>query len=293
MRWKDHRRSENVDDRRGVSGGAKVAGGGLGAIVIALIGIFVLGKDPSSLLTSGALGGGGAAVESRPLTAAEKEASDFVSTVLAYTEDVWKETYPALAGAYSGAPTRYVEPRLVLFSGEVGSACGNANAAVGPFYCPGDSQVYIDLSFFEELARRFKAPGDFAQAYVVAHEVGHHIQKLLGITRQVDSQRGRVSKEEYNRLSVRLELQADFFAGVWAHHAQRRFDILEPGDLAEGLAAAGAVGDDRLQMQARGYVVPESFTHGTAEQRIRWFRRGFEEGDPRAHDPFQGRYEDL
>jgi predicted metalloprotease len=203
----------------------------------------------------------------------------FVSVVLADTEDVWREQFRQLGREYE-------EPTLVLFSGRVESACGLASSAVGPFYCPRDHKLYIDLAFFEELKRRFGAPGDFAQAYVIAHEVGHHVQTLLGTNAKVDRLRGRISQQEFNQLSVRLELQADFLAGVWAHHAQRSQQILEPGDLEEALRAAAAIGDDRLQRQAQGYVVPDSFTHGSSEQRIRWFRRGFETGDLSQGDTF-------
>jgi len=217
--------------------------------------------------------------ERRATSPEEDELAEFVSVVLADTEDVWNKLF-------SEEGQSYREPKLVLFTGQVQSACGFASAAVGPFYCPGDETVYIDLQFYDELRRKFGAPGDFAQAYVIAHEIGHHVQKQLGITSKVDAMRGRVSQEEFNQLSVRLELQADFFAGVWAHHAQRMQQILEPGDINEALQAAGAIGDDRLQKQAQGYVVPESFTHGTSEQRERWFRRGFESGDMAQGDTF-------
>ena len=217
---------------------------------------------------------------------------EFVSRVLKLTEDVWDEIYPYAAREYN-RPTTYEKPKLVLFTGQVRSGCGLADSGMGPFYCPGDKQVYIDLDFYGELARKFGAPGDFAQAYVLAHEVGHHVQKLLGFSDFVHKKRQTVSEEEYNQLSVRLELQADFFAGVWANRAQQRFDILEVGDIDEGLRAAGAVGDDTIQKRMRGHVVPESFTHGTAEQRVRWFKRGLQSGDPLSHNPFEGRYEDL
>jgi predicted metalloprotease len=203
----------------------------------------------------------------------------FVAVVLADTEDVWNKQFQDMR-------RQYREPKLILFTGRVQSACGHASAASGPFYCPADQHVYIDLAFYRELKERFKAPGDFAQAYVIAHEVGHHVQRLMGTTERIDSMRGRVSEAEYNRLSVRLELQADFYAGVWAHHAQKVKRILEPGDVEEALRAAAAIGDDRLQKQSQGYVVPDSFTHGTSEQRVRWFRRGFETGDLRQGDTF-------
>ncbi|MFG0320557.1 MAG: neutral zinc metallopeptidase [Planctomycetota bacterium JB042] len=285
MRWKDRRRSDNVEDRRSrrVTRGGGI---GVGAIVLGLLAWWISG-DPRALLGSitgaGGAGGGGAATteEFRP-TAEENERADFISVVLADTEDVWNELFRQVGKTYR-------EPRLVLFSGAVQSACGFQSAAVGPFYCPGDSQVYLDLSFFDDLERRFGAPGDFAQAYVIAHEVGHHIQNLLGISDDVRArQRGR-SKAEQNDLSVRLELQADFLAGVWAHHAQRATRMLEQGDLEEALNAAAAIGDDRLQRRAGGTVVPESFTHGTSAQRMKWFRRGLETGDLNQGDTFSAR----
>jgi predicted metalloprotease len=203
-----------------------------------------------------------------------------VSVVLADTEEVWERIFREELGR------TYEKPSLFIFSGRVSSACGFASSAVGPFYCPADASVYIDLSFYDELSLRHDAPGDFAQAYVIAHEVGHHVQNLLGISDEVDRARGRVSEEELNELSVRLELQADFLAGLWANRAQQNWDILEPGDLEEALNAASAIGDDRLQLEAQGYVVPDSFTHGTSEQRQRWFRRGFETGDIEQGDTF-------
>ena len=295
MRLDKIKRSSNVDDRRRMSGGKKAAGG-LGAIVMALIAIFVFKKDPAQTLAelaSTQKQGAASSVQSdRELTPEEKEMEEFVSKVLKLTEDVWEEIYPYAAREYN-RPTTYEKPKLVLFAGRVNSACGLADSGMGPFYCPGDKQVYIDLDFYGELERKFKAPGDFAQAYVLAHEVGHHVQKLLGFSDFVHKKRQTVSKEEYNRLSVRLELQADYFAGVWANRAQKSFNILERGDLEEGLRAASAVGDDTIQKRAQGYVVPESFTHGSAEQRIRWFRKGLETGDPLAHNPFDVAYEDL
>jgi len=214
-----------------------------------------------------------------PVNPAEEELKEFVSVVLKDTEDVWHEQFRARGATY-------VEPHLVLFTGEVSSACGFAGAAMGPFYCPGDSKVYLDLSFFDDLHRRFGAPGDFAQAYVVAHEVGHHVQNLLGTSGRMEEMRGRVSEQEYNRLSIRMELQADFLAGVWAHHAQAAKQILEAGDIEEALNAATAIGDDRLQKEATGRVTPDSFTHGTSAQRLRWFRKGFETGDMTLGDTF-------
>jgi predicted metalloprotease len=214
-----------------------------------------------------------------PISAEQEELADFVSVVLADTEDTWHALFQKMGGTYK-------EPNLVLFSDAVQSACGRAGASTGPFYCPADSKVYIDLSFYRDLRERHSAPGDFAQAYVIAHEIGHHVQNLLGTSRKVQSMRGRISQEEYNALSVRLELQADFYAGLWAHHANRSRHILEAGDVEEALGAASAIGDDRLQREARGYITPESFTHGTSEQRVRWFRRGLESGDFKQGDTF-------
>lgn len=280
MRWKGRRESQNVEDRRSLSKGGVAVGGGAGVLLVVIVLALLTGQDPAALLQevqqnqppAAAPGEGGA-------EGVNDEMRQFVSVVLADTEDVWREQFQKLG-------RQYEEPSLVLFSGRVESACGLASSAVGPFYCPGDHKLYIDLAFFEELKRRFGAPGDFAQAYVIAHEVGHHVQTLLGNSGKVDQMRGRVSKQEQNQLSVRLELQADFLAGVWAHHAQRTQQILEPGDLEEALRAAAAIGDDRLQQQAQGYVVPDSFTHGSSEQRIRWFRRGFETGDMSQGDTF-------
>jgi len=293
MRLDDMRSSSNVEDRRRSGGGQKLAlGGGLGGLVIALIAVFVFKVDPSQLSS---LTGGGGEGESRELTPEEVVLGEMVTKILGGTEDVWKQLYPVAASAprFRGAPRAYEEPVLVMFSGSVNSACGMAGAASGPFYCPGDHKVYIDLSFYDQLKRQFKAPGDFAQAYVIAHEVGHHVQNLLGLSDYVHQQRQRVSEEEYNRLSVRLELQADYFAGVWANKAHQQFNFLQEGDIEEALNAAGAIGDDNIQKQTQGRIVPESFTHGTSEQRIRWFTLGLQSGDPLAHDPFQGRYEDL
>ncbi len=265
MRWIGRRTSGNVSDRRGLGGGALIGGGGIGAALIGLI-IYLLGGDPSQVIGPG----------SEPQTAEERVAEDsaaqFVSVVLADTEDVWNKLFREMGGDYK-------EPTLVLFSGSTSSACGSASSAMGPFYCPLDEQVYIDLSFYRDLKTRFKAPGDFAMAYVVAHEVGHHVQHLLGIAEQVRNQQQRMSETEANALSVRLELQADFFAGVWAHHAQAMHNILEEGDIDEALRAANAIGDDNLQRQSQGFIVPESFTHGTSEQRRFWFRKGYETGD--------------
>jgi predicted metalloprotease len=279
MRWRGERQSENVEDRRRVAPVA-LAGGGIGTIVIIVIGL-LLGVNPLALLQQVQVQQANLPAGA-PASPEEEELVEFVRVILASTEDVWTEQFDEMG-------ERYVKPNLVLFTGQVRSACGIAGAAVGPFYCPGDQKVYLDLSFFDELRDRFRAPGDFARAYVIAHEVGHHVQNLLGTTRKIDAMRGRVSQEEYNQLSVRLELQADFLAGVWAYHANRARQLLEPGDLEEGLKAASAIGDDKLQMQAQGYVVPDSFTHGTSAQRVRWFRRGFETGDISQGDTFGAR----
>lgn len=289
MRWRGGRRSNNVEDRRGTSPGYSAAGAGgmmllrllpmmlrskVGRVVLILGVVVVLGGKFLGIdLLPMLLGGGSATVQSpREFSAEEQQLADFVSVVLADTEDSWRVIFNDLGGSYR-------EPVLVLFSGQVRSACGFASTAVGPFYCPGDEKVYLDLSFFHDLATRFGAPGDFAQAYVVAHEVGHHVQTLLGISQQVrEAGQGR-SQADINELSVRQELQADCFAGVWGHIAHRDRQLLEPGDLDEALQAASAIGDDRLQHRSGGEVVPDSFTHGTSEQRARWFRRGFESGD--------------
>jgi len=276
MRWKNRRRSTNVEDRRGApgtrSGRGVAVGGGLGGLLILVIALF-LGVDPSQLLDAGLTSSAPVATGNSSQNSAQDDAmTEFVQVVLADTEDVWNELF-AQAGQ------RYEEPRLVLFSGSVSSACGMAGAAVGPFYCPGDNQIYIDLSFFRDLSNRFGAPGDFAQAYVVAHEVAHHVQNLLGISGQVSRMRTQASETESNALSVRTELQADCLSGVWTFHAQRISQILERGDLEEALTAASAIGDDRLQRQAGQYVTPDAFTHGSSEQRMRWFRRGLDSGE--------------
>lgn len=279
MRWRGRRESENIEDRRGMSGGRVAIGGGLGGIVILILAL-LFGADPRQLLEQLPQDGGNpGATSSRPVNPEEEEMKQFTSVVLAETEDIWGEIFRNMNAQYR-------KPTLVLFSDQVSSACGNANAAVGPFYCPGDQKLYLDFSFFRELRTRFGAPGDFAQAYVIAHEVGHHIQQLLGTSDRVSALQQQTSREQANQLSVRLELQADFLAGVWAHYAARR-GLLEQGDLEEALAAASAVGDDRLQRESQGYVVPDSFTHGTSEQRIRWFRKGFETGDVRQSDTFR------
>jgi uncharacterized protein len=276
MRWKGRKQSSNVEDRRGLSAKG-MAGGGIGTIVIVLV-VLLLGGDPTSLIQN-IQTTDQTTTSNYTETAEEKELAQFVSVVLAETETVWHNIFADLG-------SNYREPKLVLFSGSVQSACGVAGSSTGPFYCPGDQKLYIDLSFYKELQSRFKAPGDFAMSYVIAHEVGHHIQNLLGTLDKVHQLRSRISQEEYNQYSVRLELQADFYAGVWAHYTDRIEGLLEEGDLEEALNAASAVGDDRIQKQAQGYVVPESFTHGTSEQRKRWFYKGYKTGDIRQGDTF-------
>jgi predicted metalloprotease len=281
MRWEQGRRSDNIEDRRGMRiGGKGLAGGGIGAIVLALV-VMYFGGDPSVVLDQiSNQAPTQTEQQAAPSSPEEEKLKDFMSVVLADTEDVWSTLFKA-----SGQP--YPQPHLVLFSGAVQSACGHAEAAMGPFYCPGDHKLYLDMRFFNDLAQRHDAPGDFAQAYVVAHEVGHHVQTLLGISDKVHAAQSRASATEGNALQVRMELQADCFAGVWAFHANRERHILEPGDTEEALAAAAGVGDDRLQKQARGYVVPESFTHGSSKQRMRWFTRGMQSGDPGQCDTFK------
>ncbi len=292
MKWEDQRQSDNVEDQRdggGGGGGRRGIGGGrglsLGGIVIALLASWAFGINPMTVL--GLLGGGGAMPESAPTTQSQPGAKPqdagarFVSTVLADTEDVWV--------SYFGAQQqKYTPPTLVLFRGRSQTACGLGEAAMGPFYCPADRKVYIDLAFYDTLRDRLGAPGDFAQAYVIAHEVGHHLQNLQGTTAKLESARQRLSERDYNALSVRLELQADCFAGVWAHHSQQSKGWLEKGDIEEGLNAAAQIGDDTLQRKSQGTVVPESFTHGSSEQRTRWFKRGLESGDLKACDTFKG-----
>jgi predicted metalloprotease len=280
MRWERGRRSDNIEDRRGMRvSGRGMAGGGIGAIVLALVAMY-FGVDPSVVLNQA--GSLAPAEQAQPATFSpeEERLKDFMSVVLADTEDVW-------GALFQGSGRQYEQPKLVLFSGAVQSACGFAQAAMGPFYCPADRKLYLDMSFFNDLAQRHDAPGDFAQAYVVAHEVGHHVQTLLGVSEQVHAARSRAGETEGNALQVRMELQADCFAGVWAHHAQKARQVLEAGDVEEALAAAAGVGDDRLQQQARGYVVPESFTHGSSEQRMRWFQRGMQTGDAAQCDTFK------
>jgi len=283
MRWKHGRRSDNIEDRRGLRvSGKGLAGGGIGIIVIALIAMF-LGVDPAIVLNQAGNPATTPTEQTQPTFSPEEERlKEFVSVVLADTEDVW-------GTLFQSSGQQYIQPKLVLFSGAVQSACGFAEAAMGPFYCPADQKLYLDMSFFNDMAQRHDAPGDFAQAYVVAHEVGHHVQTLLGISEQVHAARRGASEAEGNALQVRMELQADCFAGVWAHHAHKARQILEPGDIEEALAAAAGVGDDRLQKKARGYVVPDSFTHGSSQQRMRWFNRGLQSGDPGECDTFKVR----
>ena len=275
MLWKGRRQSANVEDRRGMAAKGMV-GGGIGTIVLILV-VYFLGGDPRQIIQMTQLNTDGSTAPHQ-VSAEEQELAQFVSVVLAETEDVWSELFRA-----QGADYRF--PKLVLFSGSVQSACGFSSAATGPFYCPGDEKVYIDLSFCDELKQRFKAPGDFALAYVIAHEVGHHVQNQLGIMDKVMPLRSRLSEKEFNAYLVRLELQADYFAGVWAHYA-KRMNILEEGDIEEAMNAASAVGDDRIQKSARGYVVPDSFTHGTSAQRQEWFLKGFKSGNIQEGDTF-------
>ena len=280
MRWKGRRESSNVEDRRGMSPKGKgMVGGGIGTIAIVLV-VLLLGGDPTDLLRNVQLDNqqqNTSYVE----TERDKELAQFVSVVLAETETVWHQIFRENGSTYR-------EPKLVLYSGQVQSACGIAGSAVGPFYCPGDEKLYIDLSFYDELQKRFKAPGDFAMAYVIAHEVGHHIQQLTGVMDKMNELRSRLSKEEYNQYSIRLELQADFYAGIWAYYTEQQ-NLLESGDLEEALNAASAVGDDNIQKQAQGYVVPECFTHGTSELRISWFYIGFTSVDIQQGDTFCAR----
>jgi predicted metalloprotease len=279
MLWQGRRESENVEDARGSGGGRLVLGGGIGTIILVVL-YLVLGGDPQALFNSQqAQLPQSAQFDSQ---APRDEASKFVAVVLADTEDAWHEVFRQMGREYE-------EPKLMLFTDLIQSGCGFASGATGPFYCPQDRRVYIDLGFFRQLQERLGAGGDFAQAYVIAHEVGHHVQNLLGITDRVQAARGRVSESEYNRLSVRLELQADFLAGVWARYADRVKHVVEAGDIEEAMRAASAVGDDRLQYRSRGYVVPDSFTHGTSQQRVRCFRRGYETGDISQGDTFNAR----
>ena len=286
MRWDGNRESDNIEDRRGGGGGMPMLGGGrigMGTIAIALVGWLVFDINPMVLLD--AMGGGSSQVSMQQQGPAQRPPADdqmakFVSVVLADTEDVWRDIFKQQG-------IQYRDPRLVLFTGATPTACGTGQSAMGPFYCPADEKVYIDLGFYQTMKTRLGAPGDFAQAYVIAHEVGHHVQNLLGISEKVQSQRSRVSEKQANALSVRQELQADCFAGVWAHHAQAARNILENGDLEEALNAASQIGDDTLQRSAGRAVVPDSFTHGSGKQRVRWFREGYESGDPKRCNTFK------
>lgn len=282
MRWRGREESGNVEDRRGIGGAGLAVGGGIGSIAILVIAM-LFGVDPSQLLNTGQDGGAGPATQTGQgrTNPQEDELAKFVKVVLRDTEKVWGDIFQKSGRKYS-------EPRLELFTGQTRSACGVAGASVGPFYCPGDQKVYIDLSFYDEMKRRFRAPGDFAQAYVIAHEVGHHVQNLVGTSDKVTALQQRAGEAQANRLSVMLELQADCYAGVWGFYEQQH-DIIEPGDIEEALNAASAIGDDRLQKESQGYVVPDSFTHGSSEQRARWFKQGFESGDMRRCDTFNAR----
>lgn len=303
MQWKGRRRSQNVEDRRTMGAPRRGAVGGAGLlrllpmllgrrggksgliIILLLVGAQFMGVDLGAIMGGSPMTAqmpAGSGQRQAPPSAAEDELADFVSVVLADTEETWHQLFSQMGG-------RYKEPTLVLYRGAVKSACGLGQAAMGPFYCPGDQKVYIDLSFYDDLRSRHGAPGDFAQAYVVAHEIGHHVQTLLGISKQVHAAKSKVSEVQANQLSVRQELQADCFAGIWGHYADRARNLLEQGDLEEAMRAAAAIGDDRLQKQGRGYVTPESFTHGSSEQRVRWFRKGMAEGSVKACDTFSAR----
>ncbi|QMW00548.1 KPN_02809 family neutral zinc metallopeptidase [Spirosoma foliorum] len=279
MRWLGGRESDNVDDRRGSGGGGLIVGGGIGTVVIAVI-VMLLGGDPSEVLNQRSANQATSQAPSDPQ--ADDEAAHFTRKVLASTEDVWTKLF-----AEQGS--QYRKPVLVMFRGVTSSGCGTAQEAMGPFYCPVDQKVYIDLSFYDELAKRFQAPGDFAMSYVVAHEIGHHVQKLLGIMDKTDALRQRMSEREYNRVSVRLELQADFFAGVWAHHAQGQSISIDENDVESALTAANAIGDDKIQEETQGRVVPDAFTHGTSAQRVYWFKKGLKTGDLTQGDTFNSR----
>ncbi|NCI47867.1 KPN_02809 family neutral zinc metallopeptidase [Sediminibacterium soli] len=275
MRWQGRRESDNVDDRRGIGGGGIIAGGGIGAVIIGIL-YLLLGGNPSDLPTQTLQP---QQQVSAPRSPEEERLASFSKVVLADTEDVWEQVFKENGGHYS-------QPTMVLFTQQTQSGCGFSSAATGPFYCPSDERIYLDLSFFDELSRRFKAPGEFAMAYVIAHEVGHHIQKLMGTYDELEQQRSALSEKEYNKLSVKAELQADFYAGVWANRAQKMKQLLESGDIESALTAANAIGDDRLQMQSQGYVVPDAFTHGTSQQRMYWFKKGFETGDVKQGNTF-------
>lgn len=295
MKWKGRRKSTNVDDRRGASSNNSHGGGSgspnpalislvmrlattkKGLVILAVVMglMYFTGNNPLNFLTDGATNNEVQSPTTYKGSAKENELADFCATILADTEDIWNKIMP-----------NYREPTLVIFTESVNSACGNASSSTGPFYCPGDEKLYLDLSFFQDMEEKLNAPGDFAQAYVIAHEVGHHIQNITGVSQKVQQLRGRVSEVEYNKYSVMLELQADFYAGVWAHHSQKISNMMEDGDLEEALNAAHAIGDDRLQKNATGKVVPDSFTHGTSAQRMRWFKKGFDTGDINQGDTF-------
>jgi predicted metalloprotease len=282
MKWQGRRKSDNVVDRRRIGGRGLAIGGGIGGVggIIILVLYLLLGGNPSDITQSVQDQGSVSPAEGgQPLSDQDRQMGDFVAVVLADTEDVWDAQFQRMGEDYR-------RPHLVLFTGQVDSACGYSSAAVGPFYCPGDENVYLDLSFFEDMQRELDAPGDFALAYVIAHEVGHHVQNLLGISEQVTSQQARLSERDSNQLSVRLELQADFLAGVWAHYARQSTDFIDAADIEEGINAASAVGDDRIMKRQQGHVVPDAFTHGTSAQRVRWFKKGLESGDIRQGDTF-------
>ncbi len=285
MLWKGRRQSDNVEDRRGMTGRQVAVGGGLGAIALAVI-VLLLGGNPQEVMQNLQTSTPAGQEQTRALTQEERELGEFVGVILADTEDVWNQIFRQEGESYR-------EPKLVLFSQAADSACGYAQSATGPFYCSGDEIIYIDLDFFQEMQQRLGARGDFAWAYVIAHEVGHHVQNLLGVMQQANERMQGASREEANRTLVRLELQADFLAGVWAHHAQRLKGLLQEGDIEEGLNAAAAVGDDRIMKQQQGYVVPDAFTHGTSAQRVRWFTQGLKTGDLRQGDTFALAYDEL
>jgi predicted metalloprotease len=281
MLWKGRRQSDNVEDRRGMTGRRVALGGGLGALAVTII-VLLLGGNPEEVMQNLQTSQPSGPEQARVLSQEEKELGEFVGVILADTEDVW-------SAIFRQEGLQYREPKLVLFSGATDSACGFAQSASGPFYCPEDEKVYIDLDFFQEMQLRLGARGDFAWAYVIAHEIGHHVQNQLGIMEQMQEKQRSLSREEYNRYSVRLELQADFLAGVWAHHAQRLKNLLEEGDIEEGINAAAAVGDDRIMKQQQGTIVPDAFTHGTSAQRVRWFTLGFKTGDINQGNTFAAR----
>jgi uncharacterized protein len=287
MRIDDDRESDNVEDRRGGGGGMGRAGGlGIGGVLLALVASYFLGIDPRTLLgVAESVQGGQQQTQSKPIDPATDPDAALrkeVSKILARTEDTWGPLFQQMGGTYQ-------KPKLIVYSGVTRTACGTGQAAMGPFYCPGDQYVYLDMDFFREMERKFRAGGDFARAYVIAHEIGHHVQNQMGITGKTDAMRDRVSKVEYNKISVRVELQADCFAGVWAHHSNKAKPFLDPNDVDEALRAANAIGDDALQRQSQGAVVPDSFTHGTSQQRVRWFKTGFENGSVKGCDTFAAR----